>query len=202
MCFAGAALIGPVMGVMGQMAGFASQQQQYAAKEQQYVQNFADALQDNRDNEEALTQREMQENQSYSDKDHQALIEGAEKEAQVRVAAATNNVAGITPQQIAMDVGQQIDAKRSALQTNWQDTATQLQSQKDTDVVQEMSRINQVAPPYSPSPMGAIAGSIGDLAGGAAKMPGGMFGTPSPSGSLSTPAPTDTSQDTADLTGS
>jgi hypothetical protein len=34
----------------------------------------------------------MQENASYSEKDHMALIEGAQKEAEVKTAAATGGV--------------------------------------------------------------------------------------------------------------
>ena len=48
MCFPGAEA---VVGVASAVAGFAGQEQQFQAEQQRYVQNYADALSDNRADE-------------------------------------------------------------------------------------------------------------------------------------------------------
>ena len=188
MCFAGATMIGNAFGAMGELANFGSQEEQYEAKEQQYAQNIEDAEADNRADETSLTLREMQENQSYSEQDHQALIEKAQKQAQVMAAAGSSGVAGNSVGQLVAGIGVDINEKRATLETNWANTATQLQSQKDTAVAQEMARINQVAAPYSPNPMGALAGAAGDLFGAHRSDTTNFFGTPSPSTGLVDPS--------------
>lgn len=156
MCFAGAA--GPGFAAAQMVAGFIQQQQTYAGQEQQFNQNTQNALSDNRITESRLQAQEMEENASYSQKDQLALNEGAEKEAQVRAAAATGGVAGNSVSEIVNGVGEQINLKQDALQTSWQSQVQQTESAKVSGVAQEQSRIGEVANPYSPSVVGTLLG--------------------------------------------
>lgn len=137
------------------------QQQTFQAQEQRYNQNYTDALADNRVTEERLNEREMEENASYVQKDQMSLIEGAEKQAQVRSAAATGGVAGNSVQSTVNEIGTQINFKRGTLQQQWQASLGQTESEKLTAVDQEEARIGEVAPPTSPSPVGSVLSVAG-----------------------------------------
>lgn len=156
MCFAGAA--GPGLQAAQMVVGFIGQQQTYANQEQQFNQNTQNALSDNRITESRLQAQEMEENASYSQKDQLALNEGAEKEAQARTAAATWGVVGNSVAEVVNGVGEQINLKRDALQTNWQSQVEQTESAKVSGVAQEQSRVGEVANPYSPSVIGTLLG--------------------------------------------
>lgn len=177
MCFPGAgAAAGAAaslgLGVASSLASFGAQQQQYSMEEQRYNENYQDALADNRATETSLLDRQMQEQQAYAQKDSLAATEGATKAAQVRVAAASNGVAGPVVGDLVNAIGQQINDKRATLETNWQNTASQIQSQKTAAVSQEESRINEVANPVSPS----IDGTLLTIGGDALKAAGSTGG--------------------------
>lgn len=159
MCFPGAPL---ALGVAQGVVSFMGQQQNYEAEKARYEANYKQALEDNRLTEERLNAREMQENASYVQKDQLALIEGAEKQAQIRVAAAAGGVAGNGVQSIINEVGTQIGMKRAALSTQWLNSLDQTEAEKATGVAQEKARIGEVAPPVSPSPLGTILGVAGE----------------------------------------
>ena len=95
------------------------------------------------------------------------MLEGATKQAEARVGAATSNVSGLSVNDVVNGIGEAINDKRATLQANWNNNAVQLQSQKDTAVAQEIGRIQQVPAPYSPNPMGMIASIAGSVFKGA-----------------------------------
>jgi nicotinamide mononucleotide (NMN) deamidase PncC len=154
------------------MASYGASQEKYAAQVAAYNQNYQNALAQGRAADLSLTQRQMQEGAAYSEKDHLALVEGAVKQAQVASAAASSGVAGPTVASLVDAVGQQIAAKRTTLETNWQNTAAQLQSSKTSQVMETGMRIGEVAPPTNPGATGAIL----DTSGAALKAAGSPSG--------------------------
>lgn len=164
MCFPGA----PVVAMMGiqaaqGIAGFEGQQQQYGAEETRFNQNYQNALAQNRIDETTLGERQMQEDAAYAQKDRMAAIEGATKSAQIAVSAAASGVAGPTVTSLVNSVGEQINTKRADLETNWQNTVQDIQSQKTSAVSQEVTRMGEVANPVSPSPVGSMLGVAGNV---------------------------------------
>lgn len=152
MCFPGAGAVAELgLGAASSMAQFGASQASYASQEARYDENYQDALAFNREQEDALTSREMQENASFSQQDHMALVEGAQKKAQATVAAAAGGVAGPVLGSVIEGIGQQINDKQTALETNWRNTASQIQSQKTADVSEEQMRIAEVAQPAQPN---------------------------------------------------
>lgn len=152
MCFPGAGALGTLgLGIASSMANFGASQASYAAQDARYEQNYTDALALNREQENALTTRQMQENQAFSQQDHMALVEGAQKKAQATVSAATGGVAGPVLTSVINGIGQQINDKQTTLETNWQNTVSQIQSQKIANVTEEQMHISDVQPPASPS---------------------------------------------------
>lgn len=154
------------------------QEQQYEAEQARFNQNYQDALSDNRITEDRLQAQGIQENQSYSGKDQMALIEGAQKQAQVTAAAATGGVAGPSVQEIVNEVGTQVNFKRATLNDQWLANVDQTASEKQSAVAQETSRIAEVAQPTPPDGLSTLVG----IAGAGVKFAGssqgqGFFGT-------------------------
>jgi hypothetical protein len=143
------------------MVGFAAQEQQYNEQQAQYNQNYVNALSDNRLTEDTLQARGMENNQQYAQKDQLTLIQGAQKQATVKAAAATGGVSGNVVQSIVNGIGTQVNQARATLLTQWQANATQNYDEKQSAVSQEISRIGEVAAPFSPSPVGAVLGAVG-----------------------------------------
>ena len=169
MCFPGVAAAGGLaLSAASSMASYGASQEKYAAQVTAYNQNYQNALAQGRAADLDLTQRQMQEGAAYSEKDHMALVEGAVKGAQIASAAASSGVAGPTVASLVDAVGQQINEKRATLETNWQNTASQLQSQKTSQVTETGMRIGEVAQPVNPGATGAlldVAGSVAKAAG-------------------------------------
>ena len=176
MCFPGVAAAGGfALSAASSMASFGASQEKYAAQVAAYNQNYQNALAQDRATDLSLTQRQMQEGAAYSEKDHLALVEGAVKQAQITSAAASSGVAGPTVASLVDAVGQQIDAKRTTLETNWQNTASQLQAQKTSQVMEEGMRIGEVAQPVNPGATEAVLGVSGSALK-AAGSPSGQSG--------------------------
>ena len=158
MCFPGATL---ALGVAQSVVGFAGQEQQYAEEEARYNQNYQDALADNRLTESRLQAKEMEQNQEYAQKSSMALVEGAQKQATVAAAAATGGVAGNSVQEITNSIGEAINGKIADLNLQWQANVNQTESEKQSAVSQENSRIGEVANPYTPNPAGSLLSAAG-----------------------------------------
>lgn len=173
MCFPGVAAVGSlVLGAASSMASYAGGQANYAAQEYAYNQNYQNSLALGREQDLSLTQRQMQESASFSEKDHMAVIEGAQKQAQVMSAAASNGEAGGVVTSLVNSIGQQIGEKRATLETNYKNTVSNLQSQKQGDVLEEGMRIQSVAPPEDPG----IGNSLLNIGGDAVKAAGTTSG--------------------------
>lgn len=193
MCFPGASLL---TGVMSTVVGMEQQQQQYAAQLTQFNQNYQDALSDNRITEDRLQAQEVQENQEYAGKDQIALIQGAEKQAQVTAAAATGGVAGNSVQAITNEIGTQVNFQRATLNQQWNANVDQTESEKESGVAQETSRIAQVAQPTPPDGLSALVSLAGaGLKAGASPAGQSFFG--SVTGGSGTAAAPDVAGDTS-----
>lgn len=100
--------------------------------------------------------RQMQENAAYAQKDRLAQIDNAKRQASISVSAAGANVEGLTLDNVLADVSRQTEANRATLQTNYEMTAAQLQTEREATVTRAKSRIGQVNNPAFPSPVGAV----------------------------------------------
>lgn len=187
MCFPG---MSAITGIMGAVVGMAQQQEQYQAEMARFNANYQNALSDNRITEDRLQAQDIQENQSYSGKDQMALIEGAQKQAQVTAAAATGGVAGNSVQAITNEIGTAINFKRATLNDQWNAEVDQTESEKKSGVAQETSRIAEVAQPTPPDGLSTLVG----IAGAGVKFAGSSGGSSffgSSTGGSSTVASTD-----------
>lgn len=95
----------------------------------------------------------MQEQEATAQKDHQIIVEGAEKASEVSVSAAGGNVGGLSVDAILGDVTRKVAMNRATVQRNAEMTAQQLQQQQRAVVSQEESRINSMSPGTDPSPL-------------------------------------------------
>lgn len=187
MCFPG---LSAVTGIMGSVVGMMQQQQQYEAEQARFNQNYQNALADNRITEDRLQAQETQENAEYAGKDQMALIEGAQKQAQVTAAAATGGVAGNSVQAITNEIGTAINFKRATLNDQWNANVDQTESEKKSGVAQETSRIAEVAEPTPPDGLSTLVGIAGaGLKFGGSSAGQSFFG--SSTGGSSTVASTD-----------
>lgn len=125
-----------------------------------------------RDQQDSLTEREMQEQGATSQSEHMALVEGAEKSAQVVASSAAGGVAGNDVATLVNGVGQQVREKTETLNQNWQNTASQLQSQKNAETQETQMEISEVAQPQDPSFASTAIGIAGDAIGASASKSG------------------------------
>lgn len=144
------------------VASYQGQQAQYSAQVEQKQANDRLALAAARDDQKMLTQRQLQEQGAYAQKTHMQEIEQAERTADVRVSAAGGNVAGISVGNLIADVSRRADNNLLTLETNYKNTASQLQAEQDATVTKMQSRMAGVATPTKPSPAGALLGFAGD----------------------------------------
>jgi hypothetical protein len=144
-------------------AGYQAQQQQFQAQKEQKAANDTNALAAARDDQNRLTLRSIQEQQAYTQKAHNQNIELAENTANVEVSAAGSNVAGISVGNLVSDARRRAGNNLTTLETNYQNTAAQLQAEAQGTVTKANTRIAAVAQPTEPSPTGAILGFAGDV---------------------------------------
>ncbi|GJE18758.1 virion core protein, T7 gp14 family [Methylobacterium marchantiae] len=170
MCVAALPILGLVMSAASAAVGFAAKQQQYEKDVKQYNQNYQNSLAANRDEQKGIAQRQMQEAQAFQQKDHGAVLQQAEKSAEVSVGAAEGGVGGLSVGNLLGDVQSKTALNRETLETNFKNTAAQLQTQNDAYTNKAQSRIQSMAIPTAPSPMSAIV----DVAGAGLK----AFGQP------------------------
>lgn len=146
---------------MSAVAQYGAQKAQFEADSQRYTQNVINSQAAQRDDQRALTMRQMQEQEAFAQKSHLVSVEAAEKRAEVAVSAAGGNVTGISVGNLIADVSRRAGNQQVSLQRNYEMTAAQLQQEQDATVAKTQGRINQVAAPSSPSPAGAILGFAG-----------------------------------------
>lgn len=153
MCVAALPILGLAMSAASAVVGFAAKQQQYERDVKQYNQNYQNALAANRDDQKQIALRQMQEQQAYQQKDHLAVLEQAEKSAEVNVNAAGAGVAGLSVDNLIGDVSRKTALNRETLETNWRNTASQLQAENNASTNKAQSRIQSMPVPIAPSPM-------------------------------------------------
>jgi hypothetical protein len=137
---------------------FAGQQQDYKAQKAAWKQNYVNSLAAGRDDQDALTAREMQENDAFAQKQHLSLIEEAQAEGRTIVAAQADGVSGAGVDLLIRDVQGEAAYNRSINEQNWKNTAEQLTREKKGAVNTMKSRINSVAAPRKPGVAGLILG--------------------------------------------
>jgi hypothetical protein len=142
-------------------AGFGAQYMQFEAQTKQYNQGVVNARAAEADAQKQLTLRQSQEQGAFALKDNQQVLDAARRRATVSASAASSGVQGISVDNLTADVDRRINENRMVLDYNYRATAGQLQAQKDATVNQAASRINAMAIPSPPSPIGAALSIAG-----------------------------------------
>lgn len=143
------------MGVLSFAVGAAQQIAQFSAANQE-----AKAVEENanaafRNDQTQLSLRQMQEADALAQKQKTQNLEEAEKKASVEVSAASAGVAGISVDNLIMDVQRKAARNRQTQFENTKMALAQLQLEKKASRNQAQSRINS-AP--RPSALGLVAG--------------------------------------------
>ena len=146
---------------LSSVAEFGAQSQDYKAQKAQYKQNYINALSAGRDEQQALTNREMQEQDALAQKQHLSFLEAAQAEAEALVAASADGVSGQGVDLLIRDIQGEAAYNRSINEENYRNTAQQLTDEKKGAVAKMKDRINSIAPPRKPSPFGMILGIAG-----------------------------------------
>jgi hypothetical protein len=146
------------MGAAQAGLGYAAQQQDYKSQKAAWKQNYVNSLAAGRDDQEALTAREMQENDAFSQKQHLSMIEEAQAEGSAIVSAQANGTSGQGVELLIRDIQGEANYNRSINEQNWKNTAEQLTREKKGAVNTMKSRINSVAAPRKPGVAGLILG--------------------------------------------
>lgn len=161
MCFAAGALIGVAMSVAQSVVSFSAAQADYQDRAQQWKQNYVNALASGRDEQKQLTLRLLEEGEAHSQKAHLTNIEQAKLTAEHQTSAAHSGVAGISVDNLIIGVQRDIGAKRVADKTNYQNKVVQLSANLEATNTKITNRINSVARPRSPSPLGFALQGVG-----------------------------------------
>lgn len=132
---------------------------QFAGQMQQSKQNEKNALQAFRNDQTALTLRQLQEQEATAQKTQETNIEEAQKVSEVKLSAAGGGVAGISVANIVGDVKRRAERNRSTQIRNTQMTLAQLQQEKEGARATAQSRINSVPRPSALSLIAGIAGA-------------------------------------------
>lgn len=158
-------VLGAVVGIASAVVGFAAKQQQYDKDVKQYNQNVQNSLAAGRDDQKQIAARQLQEQQAYHQKDHVANVEAAQKSSEVSVAAASAGVGGLSVGNLLGDIASKTALNRGTLETNYMNTAAQLQAQNDAGTSKTQSRINSMPVPTAPNPASLFV----DVAGAGVK---------------------------------
>jgi hypothetical protein len=154
-------ILGLAVGILQSVVQFQAAQQDYEAQSQQWRQNYTNSLAAARDEQLALTQRQLQEEEATSEQIHLMGIEGAEKVAEARVAAGAAGVSGISVGNIIADIRGRTAGNQVTAQRNWRMTAQQLQLEQNATVTRAENRINSVTRPTAPNPLSLVVGIAG-----------------------------------------
>lgn len=150
-----------VVAVAQSVVSFAAAQDDYNNRAEQWKQNYVNALASGRDEQRQLQIRMIQEQAGHQQQQQMAEIEGAEIGAEAEVSAAAGGVSGISLDNILTGINRKIATKQAAEDTNYMNTVAQLgESLKATNTSIE-NRINSVAKPTAPNPLGYAFQGIG-----------------------------------------
>jgi hypothetical protein len=143
------------VGLLSAGLGVAQTVASYSAQRQESKTNADNSVQAWKNNQEQITQREMQEQDALRQKQTQQNIQEAQALADTQVSAAASGVSGISVDNLLQDVSRRADANRETEQTNTDMVISQLKQQRKGINSDAQSRINSVP---EPSPLSLIAG--------------------------------------------
>lgn len=147
--------------VASSVVSFMGAQADYNARAEQYKQNRVNALAAGREEQKAIQIRMVQEDAAKTQKDQASSIEGAEVAAEAEVSAGEAGVSGISLTNILTGINRKVDMKVSADRTNYLNTAAQLTQELKATKTSMQNRINSVAQPTAPNPIGYALQGIG-----------------------------------------
>lgn len=157
MCFPAA---GAALGVAQALTSFVAQTQDFKAKSAAWKENYVNALAAGRDEQKQITNRQLQESDALTQKEHLANVEEAEARSEATVSAAYGGVSGASVDNLLMDISRRSAMNRHAERENWKATAAQLQAEADGTVARMKDRIASVPRPTPPNPL-ALAINVG-----------------------------------------
>ncbi len=165
MCFAAAGAVLPVLSMVGQGVGalmqYQGQKAQAAAQNAAYRDNQVAALAAQRDAEKGITLRQLQEAEAVSQQMHLSQVDQARRQASTIVSSIDAGRSGITVDALVDDIGRMADENRATLLTNWENTAAQLQAEKEGTEGLYQRRVNSVRQAVEPSPLTPLLGLAG-----------------------------------------
>lgn len=161
MCFDPITAAGVALAVAQSVVSFGAAQADYNAKADQWRQNYVNSLAAGRDEQRQISLRMIQEEEATKQRTQLNSIEGAEVAAEAEASAAASGIAGISLDNIMVGIGRKVEAKQAAERANYRNTAQQLNVQMDATNTTIMNRINSVARPSAPNPLGYALQGIG-----------------------------------------
>jgi len=166
-------LAGAGVSAMSSITQYNAQVEQANAQERTFWQNRANAITSMDNQYGAISRREIQEGDAMSLKEHAAMIDAAQKGAQVQASAAEGGVTGTSVGNLSAEVARQNDFNTMQLRTQYKANVQQLQDQASGIQAQTQSTINSVPrgqyPSSSTLALGLAGagikamGSIGDM---------------------------------------
>ena len=159
MCFAA------VVPILSFAFSAASSIAEYGAKKAQadainaaWQRNQVAALAADRDTQQALTLRQMQEADATTQRLQAVNIDDARRQAEAVVSGVANGTGGISLDNLVADISRRSEDNRVTLMENYNATAAQLQRSKVAANDQYIARVNNQPTALEPSPLGAIGG--------------------------------------------
>jgi len=143
------------------VVSFMGAQDDYANRAAQWKQNYVNALASGREEQQQLQVRMIQENAAHAQQEQMTEIEGAEIAAEAEVSAAGAGLSGISLDNILTGISRKIGMKQAADDTNHMNTVAQLGQELEATNTNITNRINSVAKPTSPNPLGYALQGIG-----------------------------------------
>lgn len=154
-------ILGLVMSVAKSVVSFAAAQDDYNNKAAQWKQNVTNSLASGRDEQQQLSLRMLQEQDSKSQKDTANIVEGAEIQAEAEVSADTAGISGISLDNTLLGIQRKIALKKAADDANHNNTVAQLTTEMKATNSTIKNRINSVQRPTAPNPLGFILQGVG-----------------------------------------
>lgn len=165
MCAMIAPILGAVMSVATAVVSFQAAQQDYEAKSEQWRQNYSNALSAGRDEQRQLSLRMLQEDDAFHQKARATNIEGAEVAAEAEASASAAGLSGVSLDNLLVGIRRKVADKMNADETNYMNTAAQLQAENNATINRIDNRINSVQRPIAPNPLGYVLKGIGGAIG-------------------------------------
>lgn len=161
MCFTGLEILGPVMGAAGSLMQYSAKKSEAAAQNAYAERNRVAALAAQRDTQQSLTLRQMQEAGASKQAVRNSLVDQARRQASAIVSGVKAGVTGISLDNLVKDIGRVAEENRATLISNWEMTAAQLQAQKAGAEATYFQRANAVPMAAAPSPFTPLMGIAG-----------------------------------------